>query len=86
MNPVNYVGDYVPSLSYSPYNRFVRQKFGSADAWANATVKRLHERGFNTIGSWSSEEAVESLSIKLSEDEIKHQEEPYKQKPVFGHT
>ncbi|MEM0444578.1 MAG: aldo/keto reductase [Nitrososphaerota archaeon] len=31
------------------------------------------------------EEAVESLKISLSDDEVKYLEEPYKPKPVFGH-
>lgn len=31
------------------------------------------------------EEAVEATTIKLTDDEIKYLEEPYKPKPVFGH-
>ncbi|MFP3240809.1 MAG: aldo/keto reductase, partial [Caldivirga sp.] len=31
------------------------------------------------------EEAVGALEIKLTDDEIKYLEEPYKPKPVFGH-
>jgi aryl-alcohol dehydrogenase (NADP+) len=32
------------------------------------------------------EEAVEALGVKLSEDEIRYLEEPYRPKPVFGHS
>jgi aryl-alcohol dehydrogenase (NADP+) len=31
------------------------------------------------------EEAVNATTIKLSDDEIRHLEEPYKPKPVYGH-
>ncbi|ABW01275.1 aldo/keto reductase [Caldivirga maquilingensis] len=31
------------------------------------------------------EEAVNAISIKLTDDEVKYLEEPYKPKPVFGH-
>jgi len=56
VNHVDYLGDYAPSLGYSPYNRIVSSKYGSADAWAEETVKRLQSWGFNTVGAWSSEE------------------------------
>ncbi|MEM2089355.1 MAG: beta-galactosidase [Thermoproteota archaeon] len=59
VNAINFQGDYSPSLGYSPYNRVVSIKYGTARSWANATVRRLREFGFNTIGSWSSNELFE---------------------------
>ncbi len=56
VNHVSYWADYAPTLGYNPYNTAVSRKYGSADAWAEETVKRLWSWGFNTIGAWSSEE------------------------------
>ena len=56
VNHVSYWADYAPTLGYNPYNTAVSGKYGSADAWAEETVKRLLGWGFNTIGAWSSEE------------------------------
>jgi agarase len=56
VNAINFQGDYSPSLGYSPYNRVVSRKYGSAEAWARATAMRLREFGFNTVGAWSSGE------------------------------
>ncbi|MBO3839989.1 MAG: beta-galactosidase [Thermoproteota archaeon] len=56
VNAINFQGDYSPALGYSPYNRAVLRKYGNSETWARATVTRLCEYGFNTIGAWSSEE------------------------------
>ncbi|MBS7612797.1 beta-galactosidase [Candidatus Bathyarchaeota archaeon] len=56
VNHVNYLGDYAPSLGYSPYNRHIMEKYGSVDRWVKETISRLKRWGFNTIGAWSSGE------------------------------
>jgi agarase len=56
VNAINFQGDYSPTLGYSPFNRVLLKKYGNSEAWARATVARLREYGFNTIGAWSSEE------------------------------
>lgn len=56
VNTINFQGDYSPALGYSPYNRVLLKKYGNSETWARATVTRLREYGFNTIGAWSSEE------------------------------
>jgi len=54
VNHVSFRADNAPTLGYSPYQRAVRDKYGSEDAWAEAVVDRLRGWGFNTLGSWSS--------------------------------
>lgn len=54
VNHVSFRADHAPKLGYSPYQRVVRNKYGSEDAWAEAVVHRLRGWGFNTLGSWSS--------------------------------
>jgi len=56
VNHVSYRADYAPTLGYNPYNRHVSAKYRSAETWATEAVNRLRKWGFNTIGSWSSEE------------------------------
>jgi agarase len=56
VNAVNFHGDYSPTLRFSPYHMTVSKKYGDSGTWAREVVKRLREYGFNTIGSWSSEE------------------------------
>jgi hypothetical protein len=56
VNHVSYTADNAPSLGYSPYGRITAEKYGSADVWAKASVERLKNWGFNTIGAWSSHE------------------------------
>ena len=46
-------GDWSPALGYSPYERAVRDRYGSFEAWVEETVVRLRSWGFNTIGAWS---------------------------------
>jgi hypothetical protein len=36
-----------------PYCQAVADRYPTADAWTDATVRRLRSWGFNTIGSWS---------------------------------
>lgn len=54
VNHVSFRADDAPSLGYSPYERAVRQKHGTENAWAKAVVDRLAGWGFNTLGSWCS--------------------------------
>jgi len=56
VNHVSYEGDYAPSLGYSPYNRAVSKKYGSSENWAKASVEKMRNFGFNTIGAWSSDD------------------------------
>lgn len=65
VNHVDYRGDFCPALGYSPYQRSVAEKYGSAEKWAQVTVKRLKEWGFNTIGSWSSPELFGRMPYTL---------------------
>lgn len=53
VNHVDPHGDWSPALGYSPYERAVRDRYGSFEAWVEETVVRLRSWGFNTIGSWS---------------------------------
>ena len=55
VNHVSFRADHAPKLGYSPYQRVVRNKYGSEDVWAEALVNRLRGWGFNTLGSWSSQ-------------------------------
>ncbi len=54
VNHVSFRADHAPKLGYSPYERAVRAKYGSQEAWAKAAVSRLREWGFNTLGAWSN--------------------------------
>ncbi|MDP2898776.1 MAG: TIM barrel protein [bacterium] len=56
INHVTFKGDIAPKLGYSPYGRAAEGKYATAEKWVEATVKRLREWGFNTIGAWSSRE------------------------------
>jgi agarase len=56
VNHVSYTADNAPSLGYSPYGKVAAEKYGSADAYAKASVERLKNWGFNTIGAWSGHE------------------------------
>ncbi len=54
VNHVSFNGDHCPALGYSPYRRNVEAKYGNEEKWAESTVQRLQQWGFNTIGAWSS--------------------------------
>lgn len=54
VNHVSWDGDYSPKTQSNPYAEAVRRKYGTEDAWADATAARLGEWGWNTVGSWSS--------------------------------
>ncbi len=54
VNHVSFQADHAPALGYSPYERAVRAKYGSEEAWAEAAVARLKSWGFNTLGAWCS--------------------------------
>ncbi len=53
INAVRYEGDHSPAIGYAPYGRAVERKYGSREAWADASIGRLRGWGFNTLGSWS---------------------------------
>ncbi len=48
------VGDDAPTLGYAPYNRNIKAKYGSEEAWEIETAKRLKLWGFNSRGAWSA--------------------------------
>lgn len=54
VNHVSFQADHAPALGYSPYERAVRAKYGSEEAWAQAATARLRSWGFNTLGAWCS--------------------------------
>lgn len=53
VNAVNIAGDFTFALGRSPYLDGALGKYGSAEAWAAGTRKRLHSWGINTIGAFS---------------------------------
>ena len=44
-------GFHCEALGYSPYGRFVETNYPSREAWADETASRLHDWGFNFLGS-----------------------------------
>ena len=44
-------GFHCEALGYSPYGRFVETNYPSREAWADETAERLHDWGFNFLGS-----------------------------------
>ncbi|MCS7225305.1 MAG: beta-agarase [Armatimonadetes bacterium] len=54
VNHCSFIGDGNPKTGRRPYHESVRARYGSEEAWAEATVQRLKEWGFNTVGGWSS--------------------------------
>jgi hypothetical protein len=56
VNNVSYAADFAPALGYAPYGRVTQAKYGSAGKWAAAVADRLRGWGFNSVGSWSSQE------------------------------
>ncbi len=43
-------------MGYSPYERVTKEKYGDINKWAKASIGRLWDWNFNTIGAWSSHE------------------------------
>lgn len=56
INHITFKGDVAPKLGYSPYGRAAEKRYQTAEKWAEATVNRMREWGFNTVGAWSSPE------------------------------
>lgn len=52
-----------------PYNDAIMAKYGSAQAWRDATVERLFAWGFNTIGAWSDRQGFDP---RLAETPVLH--------------
>lgn len=46
-------GDFSPPLGTAPYHDNILARYGSEEAWATATLPRLHDLGINTIGAFS---------------------------------
>ncbi|MBX7258818.1 MAG: hypothetical protein K1Y02_20820 [Candidatus Hydrogenedentes bacterium] len=46
---ISYRGHWCEKLGYAPYNKTVQAKYASEDAWAEATIQRLKDWGFNTL-------------------------------------
>jgi len=53
VNVVDPEGYFAPDLGYSPYYEKIMDRYGSEEAWAEVTLERLTEWGFNTLGAWS---------------------------------
>ncbi|MGQ9608616.1 MAG: heparinase II/III domain-containing protein [bacterium] len=56
VNHISWSADHAPSLGYSPYGKITKEKYGNADKWAKASIGRLRNWNFNTVGAWSSHE------------------------------
>jgi agarase len=66
INHIRYDGYYCPALGYSPYERAVKELYGSTEGWAEATRERLIDWGFNTVGSWSNWEELQPMPYTLN--------------------
>ena len=51
-----YSGHWCEALGYAPYGKNMAAKYGSAEAWAEATAERLAQWGFNTLPAGHSPE------------------------------
>ncbi len=54
INHCSFIGDGNPVTGRRPYHEAVLNRYGSEEAWAEETVRRLTRWGFNTVGAWSS--------------------------------
>ncbi len=52
---VSFAQDRIKGTEVSPYEQTNTAKYGTQDAWRDATAKRLMGWGFNTLGAWSDE-------------------------------
>jgi len=50
---IQFSPDQIQGTNSSPYRDTNGKKYGTADAWRIATVRRLIDWGFNTLGAWS---------------------------------
>lgn len=46
---INYNAHWCQKLGYAPHHRFVEQKYGSEEKWAEAVAERLRSWGFNSL-------------------------------------
>ena len=53
LNVITMEGDRVKGTGSSPYANATKRIYGNRDIWRKATVERLDDFGFNTIGAWS---------------------------------
>jgi len=60
VDAIRFEGDRVHGTGPSPYEENVSKKFATRQAWMDATVQRLREWGFNTVGAWSGPELNQS--------------------------
>lgn len=65
INHINFKGDFCPSLGYSPYYLAVSRKYTTESQWAEKTIGRMKNWGFNTIGAWSSPSLFSFLPYTL---------------------
>ena len=70
VNHVDPRGDWSPALGYSPYERAVRDRYGSFEVWVEETVVRLRSWGFNTVGSWSYEGLFDQMPYTVILDVV----------------
>ena len=52
----NYRGHWCEKLGYAPYGQNMRERFGSADAWAEVATGRLKDWSFNLLGAGNGRE------------------------------
>ncbi|MFQ6096106.1 MAG: beta-galactosidase [Armatimonadota bacterium] len=50
-----YGGHWCQKLGYAPYGRFVQQKYGDENEWAEVTIGRLKDWNFNLLSAGHSE-------------------------------
>jgi len=50
---VSYQGYTIKGSQTAPYTDAIAKKYGSRDHWAQATVEKMLDWGFNTLGAWS---------------------------------
>ena len=55
VNAIRFEGDTIRGTHRQPYREVVTAKYGSREAWVEATIKFLRDLGFNTIGAWSGQ-------------------------------
>lgn len=53
VNGVRAQGDFSPPIGRAPYHEAILARYGSEQAWAAETLRRLRAWNFNTIGAWS---------------------------------
>ncbi|MBC7287641.1 MAG: agarase [Armatimonadetes bacterium] len=55
VNAIRFEGDTIRGTNRQPYKEAALAKYGSLEAWTEATLSFLRDLGFNTIGAWSGD-------------------------------